>query len=56
MSLPRQFFRQIGEKGGRAGKFSIAKRESARNAANVRWARHRAYNKAAAKLRDIEVP
>lgn len=56
MSLPRQFFRRIGEKGGRNGKFSPAKRESARNAANIRWARARAYNKAAAQLRDLEVP
>lgn len=40
-NLPPQFFRRIGEKGGRAGKYSIAKRESARNAAKIRWARYR---------------
>lgn len=44
MKLPRSFFRQIGEKGGRAGKWSAAKRESARHAANVRWMRHREMN------------
>jgi hypothetical protein len=44
--LPRHFFRQIGEKGGRAGKFSYAKRESARYAAKVRWARYRSMQKA----------
>jgi hypothetical protein len=37
--LPREFYRRIGEKGGRNGKWSIAKRESARNAAKIRWGR-----------------
>jgi len=41
MPLPRTFFQQIGSKGGRNGKYSLAKRESARNAARRRWAKHR---------------
>lgn len=40
-TLPRDHFRRIGEKGGRAGKYSLAKRESARNAARARWSRYR---------------
>lgn len=39
--LSRQFYSRIGEKGGRAGKWSPAKRESARNAARIRWQRQR---------------
>jgi hypothetical protein len=42
MKCNRQFFARIGEKGGRNGKFSARKRESARHAANVRWMRYRA--------------
>jgi hypothetical protein len=44
----RSFFREIGAKGGRAGKWSWKKRESARYAAQVRWMRYRATKKAAA--------
>lgn len=46
MPLPRSFFQQIGSKGGRNGKYSLAKRESARNAAQRRWAKHRLTKKA----------
>lgn len=48
----RSFYRRIGERGGRAGKWSPAKRESARHAANVRWGRYRASAKAAAQLKE----
>jgi hypothetical protein len=44
------FYRRIGERGGRAGKWSYAKRESARNAANIRWQRYRSSARAAAAL------
>ena len=37
MKLSREHYRRIGEKGGRAGKWSPAKRESARRAAQIRW-------------------
>jgi hypothetical protein len=39
VKLPRSFYQRIGSKGGRNGKWSIAKRESARNAARIRWGR-----------------
>jgi hypothetical protein len=46
----RNFYRRIGERGGRAGKWSPAKRESARNAALTRWRRYNAGRDAAAKM------
>lgn len=47
MSKPsREFFRRIGEKGGRAGRWSPAKRESARRAAQIRWMKHRSVQRA----------
>jgi hypothetical protein len=48
----RNFYRRIGERGGRAGKWSPAKRESARNAANIRWSRERAVAKTAAAIKE----
>jgi general stress protein YciG len=39
--LSREFFREIGRKGGRGGKWSPAKRNSAQRAAKIRWARQR---------------
>lgn len=47
MPLPRSFFQQIGSKGGRNGKYSLAKRESARHAAQRRWAKHKLQKAAA---------
>jgi hypothetical protein len=51
----KSFFREIGAKGGRNGKWSWKKRESARYAANVRWARYRAVQKASwARYRAVQ--
>ena len=52
MSLPREHYRRIGEKGGRAGKYSLAKAESARNAARIRWLRFRQNKASTAALKN----
>lgn len=53
MSRPRpdpNHMRRIGEKGGRAGRGSYAKAQSARNAARIRWIRYRQNQASTASL------